>query len=65
VLEFVDGEYKDNKLTFVTKSNAQHQITRLTFYNLKPELVRQVFEVTTDDGKTWTTTTDLYYHRIK
>jgi len=64
VLEFIDGEYKDNKLVFVTKPNAKNQITRLTFFNMEPSLVRQLFEVTTDDGKTWTTTTDLYYNRI-
>lgn len=64
VIEFVDGEYKDNKLVFVTKPNPQNQITRLTFFNLEPNLVRQLFEVTTDDGKTWATTTDLLYHRI-
>jgi tetratricopeptide (TPR) repeat protein len=64
VIEFINGEYKDNKLVFVTKPNSQNQITRLTFFNLEPNLVRQLFEVTTDDGKTWTTTTDLYYHRI-
>jgi tetratricopeptide (TPR) repeat protein len=65
VLEFINGEYKDNKMTFVTLPDAQKQITRLTFYNLNPDLVRQHFEVTKDNGKTWNTTTDLYYHRIK
>ncbi len=65
VLEFLDGEYKDNKLTFVTRPGANNQITRLTFFNLNPNLVRQLFEVTNDDGKTWTTTTDLYYNRVK
>lgn len=64
IIEFNDGEYKDNKLVFVTKPDTQNQITRLTFFNMEPNLVRQLFEVTKDDGKTWTTTTDLYYHRI-
>jgi tetratricopeptide (TPR) repeat protein len=65
VIEFIDGEYKDNKLTFVTKPDAQNQVTKLTFHNLNPNLVRQHFEVTSDNGKTWTTTTDLYYNRVK
>ncbi len=65
VIEFINGEYKDNKMTFVTLPDAQNQITRLTFYNLNPDLVRQHFEITNDNGKTWTTTTDLYYHRLK
>lgn len=65
VIEFIDGEYKDNKLTFITKPDPQNQITRLIFYNLNPDLVRQQFEVTSDNGKTWTTTTDLYYNRVK
>ena len=65
VLEFIDGEYKDNKLTFVTKPDPKNQITRLTFHNLNPDLVRQHFEVTSDNGKTWTTTTDLFYNRAK
>lgn len=65
VIEFIDGEYKDNKMVFVTRPNAQKQVTRLSFHNLKPDLVRQHFEVTNDEGKTWTTTTDLYYYRIR
>lgn len=65
VIEFINGEYKDNKLTFVTLPNAQNQITRLTFHNLEPGRVRQHFEVTSDNGKTWTTTTDLYYQRAQ
>lgn len=64
VIEFIDGEYKDNKLVFVTKPDTKKQITRLTFFNLEPNLVRQLFEVTSDDGKKWATTTDLYYTRI-
>jgi hypothetical protein len=64
LLEFINGEYKDNRMVFVTLPDAQKQITRLTFYNLGPKLVRQHFETTKDDGKTWTTTTDLQYNRI-
>ncbi len=65
VTEFINGEYKGNKMMFVTKPDAQNQITRLTFFNLDPNTVRQVFETTRDDGKTWVTTADLFYHRSK
>jgi tetratricopeptide (TPR) repeat protein len=65
VIEFIDGEYKDNKMVFVTRPDNQNQITRLTFFNLDKNNVRQLFEVTSDAGKTWTTTTDLLYHRVQ
>jgi tetratricopeptide (TPR) repeat protein len=64
LLEFINGEYKDNKMVFVTLPDPKNQVTRLTFYNLSPDLVRQQFETTTDNGKTWKTTTDLNYHRV-
>ncbi|NOT77292.1 MAG: tetratricopeptide repeat protein [Cyclobacteriaceae bacterium] len=65
LIEFINGEYKDNKMEFVTHPDAKNLITRLTLYNLGPDRVRQHFETTSDDGKTWTTTTDLNYFRIK
>jgi hypothetical protein len=65
VIEFINGEYNDNKMVFVTLPDAQKQITRLTFFNMNPTLVRQLFEVTTDDGATWKTTTDLFYNRVE
>jgi hypothetical protein len=64
LLEFINGEYKDNQMMFVTLPDAKNQVTRLTFFNLNPNLVRQVFEVTTDNGATWKTTTDLFYNRV-
>ncbi len=65
VIEFLNGEYKDGKMVFVTRPDTSNQITRLTFHNMGPDLVRQHFEITKDDGKTWSTTIDLSYHRIK
>jgi len=65
VIEFMDGEYKDNKMVFVTRPDKQNQVTRLTFFNLDKNNVRQLFEITSDAGKTWTTTTDLFYHRVQ
>ena len=63
--EFQNGEYKDNKMVFTTHPDPKNLITRLTFYNMSPDLVRQHFETTKDDGKTWITTIDLTYHRVK
>jgi hypothetical protein len=37
--------------------------TRLTFFPLAPDKVRQLAEATTDGGKTWTTNYDLIYTR--
>jgi tetratricopeptide (TPR) repeat protein len=65
LIEFINGEYKENKMIFVTLPDSKNQITRLTFYNIGPDLVRQQFETTSDDGKTWKTTTDLSYHRVR
>ena len=39
--------------------------TRLTFFNLDPNTVRQLAEQSADDGKTWTTTYDFKYVRKK
>ena len=37
---------------------------RMTFTPLSRDLVRQHIEQSVDGGKTWTTTTDLHYHRV-
>jgi hypothetical protein len=39
--------------------------TKLTFFRLGPDRVRQLSEVSTDGGKTWTTNYDLIYTRRK
>jgi hypothetical protein len=65
VTEFINGEYKDDKMVFVTLPNPQNAITRLTFHKITNDQVRQLFETTKDDGKTWTTSIDLMYHRVK
>ncbi len=38
-------------------------ITRLTFY-ARHNQVRQHFGISSDDGKTWTTTVDLMYNQV-
>jgi hypothetical protein len=37
----------------------------MTFTPVNPDLVRQFGEVSTDSGKTWVSSFDLYYHRKK
>jgi tetratricopeptide (TPR) repeat protein len=66
VVEFINGEFKDNKMIFITRPNPtqNNQVTRLTFYSLEPDHVRQQFETSTD-GTNWATTIDLHYFRVK
>jgi hypothetical protein len=40
-------------------------LTRMTFTPVDPNTVRQFGDVSTDDGKTWTLSFDLTYHRKK
>lgn len=65
---FVNGEYKDGAMRFegssITPQN-QKQISRFIFYNQGPDQVRQFFEVSVDEGKTWTTSYDFIYKRKK
>lgn len=65
---FVNGEYKDGAMRFEstsTTSQNQKQIGRFIFYNMGPDQVRQFYEVSTDQGKTWTTSYDFIYKRKK
>jgi tetratricopeptide (TPR) repeat protein len=66
--KFVNGEYRDAAMRFdfetLTPQN-QKQIGRFIFFNMGPDQVRQFNEVSSDDGKTWTTTYDLIYKRKK
>lgn len=62
------GEYKDGKLSLSGESpqnNGTRTLQRLTFFNLSPERVRQLWEQSTDGGKTWTVVFDGMYIRKK
>lgn len=64
--KFVDGEYRDNAMRFTftqVDQQGRKQIGRFIFYNEGPNQVRQFNEVSSDDGKTWTTVYDLTYKR--
>ena len=62
------GEYRDGAMRFVgwtldAKGNRVEQ--KLTFFNVSPDTVRQLFEASTDGGKTWKSTFDGRYVRRK
>jgi hypothetical protein len=67
VLEF-SGEYKDNELRYTGESldpKGNKIMHRLTFFNLSPGRVRQLWEQSTDNAKTWTIAFDGLYIRKK
>ena len=62
----LNGEYKDNALRFTGETRSQRGVKtmhHLTFFNLGPERVRQLWEQSTDDGKTWNVVWDGTYIR--
>ncbi|MDX6695900.1 MAG: hypothetical protein QOF02_3503 [Blastocatellia bacterium] len=67
VLE-LSGNYKNGKMEFsgeALQANGAKLMQRLTFFNLSSERVRQLWEQSTDSGKTWTVAFDGMYTRKK
>jgi tetratricopeptide (TPR) repeat protein len=66
VTEYRESEWIDGSLRYTA-----HQLTprdvllHMTFTPVNKDLVRQFGETSTDGGKTWTPSFDLYYHRKK
>ncbi len=62
-----EGAYKEGAMRYEgeVQSAAGKVHTRLTFFNLDTNTVRQLAEQSADDGKTWTTTYDFKYVRKK
>jgi len=63
-----EGEYKDGAMRYTsvsTGANGQKTLGRMTFFNLGADKVRQLWETSTDDGKTWTVAFDGTYVRKK
>ncbi len=64
VTEYRESEWINGSLRF-----SAHQLTprdallHMTFTPINPNLVRQFGEISTDGGKTWAPSFDLYYHR--
>lgn len=68
VQEFVNGEYKDGAMRFTfetTGANNNKVMGRFIFYNEGLDKVRQFNETSADNGKTWTTSYDFTYIRLK
>jgi hypothetical protein len=67
--QFVHGKYEANKIIFQTDpwqySKDTLAINRLTFFNLSRDKVRQLGEISKDNGQTWATQYDLEYRRKK
>ena len=67
VTEYRESEWVGQSLRFrATQKTPQGQaLLRMTFTPVKPDLVRQFGETSSDGGKSWTVSFDLYYHRKK
>ena len=64
VTEFRSSQFDGKSLAFLRKNEVKpDSVGRLTFTPVDSATVRQHGEVSTDGGKNWTTTFDLYYHR--
>ncbi len=67
--EYLSGKFEKNKIEFLTTpfllSKDTMATKRLTFYKLSDQKVRQLGEISKDNGKTWNTEYDLDYRRKK
>jgi hypothetical protein len=62
------GEYKDGAMRYEGKTAGSSGVVthhKLTFFNLGPDKVRQLWEQSTDDGKNWYVAFDGMYIRKK
>ncbi|MEP7268184.1 MAG: hypothetical protein ABI844_11205 [Saprospiraceae bacterium] len=65
--KFENGEYKDRAMRFTfirLNANGTNAIGKFTFFNEGPDQVRQLSELSTDEGKTWNVDYDFTYIRI-
>ena len=68
VTEFLNGEYRDGAMRFEfesTNPQGARVSTHFYFFNQSPDQVRQFNETSQDGGKTWVTTYDFTYKRLK
>jgi hypothetical protein len=62
------GEYRDGAMRFTAwtlDAQGKRVEQKLTFFNIAPDTVRQLFEASSDGGKSWTPTFDGRYVRRK
>ncbi|MEX1138141.1 MAG: hypothetical protein WEB33_03940 [Bacteroidota bacterium] len=66
VLEFA-GTLEGNELRYTGESKGQYGrvLHKLTFFHINRERVRQLWEQSSDEGKTWAVVFDGMYHRKK
>jgi hypothetical protein len=63
---FFEGEFRDGNLHYTgttVGAGGAKTLHKLTFFNLGPGHVRQLWESSTDDGKTWSVAFDGDYRR--
>ncbi|MCC6583809.1 MAG: tetratricopeptide repeat protein [Chitinophagales bacterium] len=69
VIEFINGKYNDNAMRFHSSrqliSNGKKCNRRLSFFNINENEVRQLGEISFDNGNTWTIEYDFKYIREK
>jgi hypothetical protein len=67
VTEYRTSEWVNGSLRLTAQQTrpGAPQFIRMTFTPMNKDLVRQFGEQSTDGGKTWTPSFDLYYHRRK
>jgi hypothetical protein len=66
VTEYRTSEWVNGSLRYTARQlTPAPSLLRMTFTPINKDLVRQMGELSTDDGKTWSVAYDLYYHRRK
>ncbi len=66
---YIFGKFDQDKIIFQTspakKGKDSIQVMKLTFFDLGPNKVRQLGEISNDNGQTWSIQYDLEYRRKK
>lgn len=63
LLEFYDGEFKDGKMQFKMKPGSDNAMHRLGFFKISDKEVRQLGEISKDNGASWQVEYDLMYKK--
>jgi hypothetical protein len=68
-IEFLQGKYEDKKMQFLSRdfnfTKDTVALRKLTFFNISKENVRQLGEISKDNGLTWAVEYDLDYRSKK
>ncbi|MEP7255202.1 MAG: tetratricopeptide repeat protein [Ferruginibacter sp.] len=63
LLEFYDGQYQDGKIQFKMKPGSDNVMHRLSFFKVSDKEVRQLGEMSKDNGASWQAEYDLTYKK--